>query len=71
MMDRIGALGVILMVLVGYAAPWTAAADDPQGDCAPLLAKYCNSCHGGDKPKAGLDLMRLSQSGVNDRGHEV
>jgi hypothetical protein len=25
-------------------------------DIAPLVAKYCTTCHGGEKPKAGLNL---------------
>jgi mono/diheme cytochrome c family protein len=27
----------------------------------PLLVKHCNGCHGGAKPKAGLDLMRFTK----------
>jgi len=28
-------------------------------DVRPLLAKYCNSCHGGEKPKADLNLAAM------------
>src|SRR3954462_11731737 len=27
---------------------------------APVLARYCAKCHGGAKPKAGLDLTAFS-----------
>ncbi len=55
MSNRSGTLGLILMVLIAPAVP-RASADDDHGDAAPLLARYCNACHAGEKPKAGLDL---------------
>src|SRR4051794_34699248 len=29
-------------------------------DVVPFLAKYCTTCHGGAKPKGGLDLARFT-----------
>ena len=63
-------LGLITMVVVTAVAS-RAAADDRQRDVAPLLARYCNTCHSGEKPKARLDLTGLSPSGAEDRGPEV
>jgi hypothetical protein len=44
-----------LMLALGNSAR---AADDPDfaRDVAPLLAKYCTTCHGGAKPKGKLAL---------------
>ena len=34
----------------------TAAVVTYSGDIAPLMQSYCNGCHGGGSPSAGLDL---------------
>jgi hypothetical protein len=39
----------------------------PAEEARPLLAKYCYSCHGEQKPKAGLNLQALR----DDQGPEV
>lgn len=46
-----------LTTLVLAAASTARAADDPASytkDVKPFLEKYCNSCHMGAKPKAGV-----------------
>lgn len=42
------------------AAPVEPVADRIQRDVAPLLQKYCNSCHNTEKKKGGLDLSGFS-----------
>jgi WD40 repeat protein len=47
----------LLLPLLAWAAP--ALADDAPSyarQVKPFLAKYCSECHGGDRPKAGLNL---------------
>lgn len=53
------------MLAVGLVAPLTADPAKSEGtsasasfsrDIQPLLAKYCHSCHSGEKPKGGLNL---------------
>jgi hypothetical protein len=36
-------------------------------DIAPLLAKYCVSCHGGDKPRARIALDKLKEDPAIDK----
>jgi hypothetical protein len=38
----------------------TSAAVSYSGDLQPLLGTYCNGCHGGGSPSAGLDLNDYS-----------
>jgi hypothetical protein len=38
-------------------------AGDPPQDIRPLLSKYCVSCHGEQKPKAGLNLAAMRAEG--------
>ena len=56
--------GLILVAAsaVGLAAPVAPTADTYQAEVAPLLARYCVSCHGGDKPKAGLNLSKYKDT---------
>ena len=43
--------------LIHTAEPEKAVDNDAfKKEIAPLLAKYCTSCHGGDKPKADLAM---------------
>jgi mono/diheme cytochrome c family protein len=46
--------------------PRPARADFPT-DIAPLLAKYCTGCHGGDSPKNDLSLEFGDERGVEQR----
>jgi mono/diheme cytochrome c family protein len=69
---RIGPLG---LALIGLTTTIRAADEGPdkamfQQRVAPLLAKHCTSCHGGEKPKGGLDLLRVAgdASGPRARG---
>jgi Cytochrome C oxidase, cbb3-type, subunit III len=50
-------LGGILLTIAA-AGPVAGAEEAPafKERVAPFLAKYCNRCHGGQKPKAGLNL---------------
>jgi Protein of unknown function (DUF1592)/Protein of unknown function (DUF1588)/Protein of unknown function (DUF1587)/Protein of unknown function (DUF1585)/Protein of unknown function (DUF1595)/Ca-dependent carbohydrate-binding module xylan-binding/Planctomycete cytochrome C len=64
-------LVLIISVVTAMAATGASGADDRAEDVSPLLAKYCNACHSGAKPKVGLDLTRLSHPGADDRGSEV
>jgi mono/diheme cytochrome c family protein len=43
------------------------AQDDFKTTIAPLLAKYCTSCHGGDSPKNDLSLEFGDDQGVEQR----
>ena len=38
---------------------------------APLLAKYCINCHGGEKPKAGLNLATVSDPAAIAKNRKV
>ena len=59
-MGRAGlSLGAIVLAFSGAAAPAGPQETAAGNDVRPLLAKYCFSCHGADKPKAGLDLDAL------------
>ncbi len=58
--------GVVRMLtvsfLLAFALP-TLPAETPEEaafrtDVAPLIATYCVKCHGADKPKAGLNLVK-------------
>ncbi|HEX8203613.1 MAG TPA: DUF1592 domain-containing protein [Isosphaeraceae bacterium] len=49
------------LTLAGPAAAGPAPPPAFRDHVAPLLAKYCADCHGGSKPKAGLDLAALSR----------
>jgi mono/diheme cytochrome c family protein len=40
-------------------------------DVAPILSKYCFSCHGGAKPKGGLALDRLKDDPATGKEREV
>jgi mono/diheme cytochrome c family protein len=50
----------VLSLLLLFAAQATAAADDAstafQKQVLPILTAHCTECHGGEKPKAKLDL---------------
>ncbi|ODT97525.1 MAG: hypothetical protein ABS79_07435 [Planctomycetes bacterium SCN 63-9] len=37
----------------------------------PLLTKYCVGCHGSNKPKAGLNLEKLTDSAVALKSHKT
>src|SRR6476659_10106309 len=57
------ALNLGIVARSGAAEPATAAApssssssDTFGGEIRPLLARYCVDCHGGNKPRAGLNL---------------
>src|SRR5262249_17304862 len=58
----VGGVGSVLWLAPPGAAKLpigTAGAPAPAGftqQTAPLFARYCTRCHGGDKPKAGLAL---------------
>ncbi len=39
--------------------PAAAAADAVQTQIAPLLSKYCASCHGAEKQKGGIELHTI------------
>jgi hypothetical protein len=47
----------------GWSTPSTRA-DSFAEDIKPLVSRYCSDCHGGDRPKAGLNLARY----VDDLG---
>jgi mono/diheme cytochrome c family protein len=53
-------LTVATVVLVAFAAGLALAATDSApsyaGDIEPIFVPACGECHGGDKPKKGLDL---------------
>lgn len=56
--------GAVALALVSVDAPWLAASDAAteaedarfRDEVRPFLDAYCVGCHGGEKPKAGLDL---------------
>ncbi len=57
------ALGILPTGAVRAADPPHAAADAAfKAKVAPLLAKYCTSCHSGAKPKGELDLARYGDT---------
>ncbi len=60
----------IATVVVAVAAA-TARADAGAEDVGPLIARYCNACHSGAKPKGGLDLSRRDGAGTNDLSPDV
>jgi hypothetical protein len=52
--------GILLLLLIGSEAnPQSAPPQTVDKDVRPLLAKYCVSCHGAEKPKAELNLDAL------------
>ncbi|MCE9568016.1 MAG: PSD1 and planctomycete cytochrome C domain-containing protein [Planctomycetes bacterium] len=56
--------GIVAYVLL--SAPAVAAEPSFEKDVLPILRAHCVSCHGGDKPKAGLDLS--TEKGVTAGG---
>src|SRR5438128_6078037 len=44
----------------GDKPPSAPKKDDYERDIAPLIAKYCVTCHGPNKPKASLNLARYN-----------
>jgi hypothetical protein len=54
----VAALLTLAFALVAPGRGW--AAEPTFEGVAPLLKTYCGGCHGGDKPKGGLDLTNLS-----------
>ena len=59
-------LGGVAATLAATGAP---AVDSFQAEVAPLLAKYCTSCHGPEKPKSGLNLAKYKDT--NDVGADL
>ncbi len=45
--------------VAGKAAPRAGATPSFERDIRPIVAKYCNDCHGGAKPKADLNLAAM------------
>src|SRR5262245_32174269 len=55
----------IFLVTAWLIAGGSSAADGSAQEVRPLLTRYCFSCHGETKPKAGLNLESLqSQENV-------
>jgi hypothetical protein len=64
---------LVSLLLAGLVAPRPAGADKPepkpnptakitfQDHVIPFVAKYCQGCHGGRRPKAGLDLTKFKE----------
>jgi hypothetical protein len=40
-------------------------------DVVPFLAKYCTSCHGGMKPKGGLDLTKFKDEAIASKSKHI
>jgi len=66
-------LSLILIAVAAAAPPLRAASPDPvpdlgaadaafKGQVAPLLARYCGSCHGAEKPKGDLNLAKYGDT---------
>ena len=51
-------------VVIAEKTPSEQTASAFAGQIKPLLAKYCLDCHGGSKPKAGLDLKKAGDDGA-------
>src|SRR6516225_4856159 len=63
-------LSITVMLVPAWALLASQGADDassgagnPPQDVRPLLTKYCVSCHGQQKPKAGLNLEAMRAEG--------
>src|SRR4051794_15777200 len=48
-----------------------AAAATFEGQVAPFLARYCTNCHGGEKPRAGLDLAKFRDASALEGNRRV
>ena len=67
----LGRVGLLLAGASGFAV--RAMGDDRafREEVAPLLAKYCNGCHGAAKPKGGLDLTAFADEAAVVRAPKV
>jgi hypothetical protein len=58
-MTRASALPLASALSMLLALPAASRAGDFEQGTRPVLEKYCNGCHGGKRPKAGINLARF------------
>ena len=58
-MRRTSALPLASALALWLAAPTAGQGEDFAHDAQPVLEKYCVGCHGGKRPKAGINLVKL------------
>src|SRR2546423_14775728 len=56
------ALSIIGLLFVSWVIPLSAQERPFDQSIAPILIERCIDCHGGQKPKGGLDLTRKASA---------